>query len=157
MIHNFSFYCHYSKCQKTLLNFQLDNHMEIHIKAPFSTQHHEWLYFSCFRFSRVCLWMCVYLSWAETQRFQWAAQHRGQCTVGRCDEGGNAQRTLLTVCDSLEERDRERKTAKKEDISPFDAPENNKGREKVKQEATAMLAPLWGCRFSDTMFLGATS
>lgn len=68
------------------------------------SQHHEWLYFSCFGFSQVC----AYLSWAGTQRFQWAARRRGQCTGGKCDEGGTAQRTVLTVCDSLEETDGER-------------------------------------------------
>lgn len=58
------------------------------------------------RFSILCSF--VYLSWAATQRFQWAAGCLGQCTVGRCDEGGNAQQTLLTGCDSLENRQKDK-------------------------------------------------
>ena len=78
--------------------------------------HHTWLYFlvELHRWAKedlavcVSVGVCVYLSWAETQRFQWAAGHRGQCTVGRCDEGGNERQAMPTVCDSLEKRDRRR-------------------------------------------------
>lgn len=41
--------------------------------------------------------------------FQTAAGRRGQCTVGRCDVGGNARRAWLTACDSLERRRRHRR------------------------------------------------
>lgn len=61
----------------------------------------------------VCLFVCVcvgvYLSSVETQMFQSAAGRRGQCTVGRCDVGGNARRAWLTACDSLQRRRRHRR------------------------------------------------